>query len=113
MIGAQKELFLTVVGPDQPSSSSLARRVCVHCIQPSTTRVKSVLVVGGGLDGRLERKRRCKISSGGSVLHSPGAILVWVAVHSGCVYLSLLECVTGVALKICLVLKRKGMGPSR
>ena len=33
--------------PDQPSSSSLARRVCGHCIQPSATGVESfsVLVV--------------------------------------------------------------------
>ena len=48
-IVTQKEPFLT--RPDQPSSSSLARRVCVLCIHPSTTRGKacSDLV----LDGRV------------------------------------------------------------
>ena len=63
-IVTQKEPFLT--RPDQPSSSSLARRVCVLCIHPSTTRGKacSVLVldgrvsevIGGILEGHVRRR---------------------------------------------------------
>ena len=78
---------------------------------PLATALPFTVICGLHCDGPAEaelKKHIGPVASTASRVVSLGAILVWVAVQSGCVHLSWLECATGLAL-MCFVLRRNGL----